>query len=102
MELGGIDQFFVGYCYLKELAIQVCLPERKKFSELGKARMQIEFLPNIGLEQSRVIRHAVENFCRRERVALQDFAICVSLMCCSIVSYSFVFVFLIPFQVIEA
>jgi len=45
-----------------QFAIQVVFPEFEKFMEGGEAAGDVEFLPDIGLQEARVIGEVVENF----------------------------------------
>jgi hypothetical protein len=51
-------------------AVEIGGPEIEKIGELRKARRQIVILPDIALQQSRVIGEAVKDFRRGERKAL--------------------------------
>ena len=54
-----------------ELAFEVAAPEFQKAAQLGKVRSTIELLPDEALQDSRMIRHVVEDLRRRKAVAPQ-------------------------------
>ena len=58
------DQALVGHKHRMKLAIKIVTPEMQKFIEHGKARRDIIFLPDIGLQQLGMIGHVIENLCR--------------------------------------
>src|SRR6266436_681967 len=57
--------------YRVQLAVQLGFPKAKKSVEHREFGAQIIFLPDIGLEKSRVVRPAVEDFRRGQPVTLQ-------------------------------
>src|SRR5689334_11181710 len=56
-----------------ERALELVLPELQEILERGKFRKQIVVLPDVGLQQRRVIRHPVENLCRGQPVSQRQF-----------------------------
>src|SRR5579862_4938514 len=52
-------------------ALDAGFPEMEEFVEHRKSRCEIEFLPYEGLQDRRVIGEVVQNFGRREPVAVQ-------------------------------
>src|SRR5579863_3468607 len=51
--------------------VQLLAPERQKFHQGRKLRRKIIVLPDIGLEQQRMIRKPIENFRRRQAKAFE-------------------------------
>lgn len=46
---------------MMQLAVEVPAPEIQKFFQLGKARRQVKILPDIALQERRMIGQAVED-----------------------------------------
>ncbi len=55
----------------EQLAIEFGGPEVEEVFEFREARREIVFLPDVALQQSRIIRQVVEDLCRGEAEALQ-------------------------------
>ena len=70
-EFARADQFLMGNRDLIKFAFQMRFPETQEFLEHREARRQIELLPDVGLQQGRVIGHVVENFRRGETVIMK-------------------------------
>ncbi len=60
-ELGGFDEANRGHAYMMQLAVEVPAPKVEKFLEFGKTRGKVEVLPDIGLQERRMIGQAVED-----------------------------------------
>src|SRR5437660_11003120 len=52
-----------------QLALDVAAPELEESVEFGKFGGEVEFLPDEGLEQRRVVRQAVNDLGRRQPIA---------------------------------
>src|ERR1700730_17175530 len=59
---GWPDQSRVRDCHRMQRPFQLTPPEIEKFLQLWKARKQIVILPDIDLQQSLMVRQAIENF----------------------------------------
>ena len=70
--LGGREQFVVGDRHLEQLALELRRPEVEEALEFGKARVKVVVLPDVGLQQRRVVRQAVEDLGRRQAVSSQQ------------------------------
>src|SRR5262245_27487176 len=71
-EFGGRDQPPVRHANAVERAVEIGVPEAEEIGELGKARGEIVILPDIALQEPRIVRQTVEDLrgCQREAVDL--------------------------------
>jgi len=72
-KLAWLDQLFVRDFDHVELAFQLRFPKMQEFMQNGKARREVEFLPDVGLQQSGVVGQAVNNLRRRQAVIFKLF-----------------------------
>lgn len=68
-QLGGLDQLGMRHRDRVERAVELLLPECQEILQRRKFRKHVVVLPDIGLEQRRMIRHPIENLCRRQSVS---------------------------------
>jgi len=54
-----------------QLAVEARFPEVQELREHGIFRRHVEFLPDEALQDSRMVRHVVENFRGRQTIAAQ-------------------------------
>src|SRR5262245_26459682 len=66
--LGGLEQRRGRNAYRMQLAVQIERPEIQKLVQDGEARRDIQFLPDIGLQDRRMIWHVIEDLGRRQPV----------------------------------
>ena len=69
-DLIGLDELGGGYLDAMEPRVERCFPKVQELSKNRKFRRDIEVLPNIGLEETWVIREMIEDFCRGEPIVL--------------------------------
>ena len=72
-ELCRRDQPPVRHANAEERAVEIGVPEIEEVEELGEARGEVVVLPDIALQQLRVVRQPVEDF-RRGQLEPLDLA----------------------------
>jgi hypothetical protein len=60
-DLGRLDQFRMSHHNAMQRPVELFPPERQEFDQDGKIRRKVVVLPDIGLQQARVIRQMIEN-----------------------------------------
>ena len=70
--VAGRDQALVGDVDRMQLAFDIVRPEMQEFGKDGIARGEVVFLPDIGLQEFRVIGKVIKDFCCRQAVILED------------------------------
>ncbi len=68
LEFGGLDEPGACDLHLEELAIEIVLPEIQEFRQNRESRRDVEFLPDVRLQEVTVVEHEVQDFRRRETV----------------------------------
>src|ERR1700736_2894057 len=59
--LGRLDELRMSHHHAMQRPIELFLPERQEFDQDRKIRRKVVVLPDIGLQQTRVIRQMIEN-----------------------------------------
>src|SRR5580692_9161427 len=72
-QFSGLDQLGMGHRHGEQRSFELFLPEREEILQRRKFREQIVILPDVGLQQRGVIRHAIENLRRRQSVTQRQF-----------------------------
>jgi hypothetical protein len=67
-KLGWLNQPGMRHGHRVERSIEFFLPEGEEIRQRRKFRKQIVVLPDVGLEQRGMIRHPIEDLCRRQPV----------------------------------
>src|ERR1700730_16383986 len=70
-QLRGLDQRRVGHGDGVERSLELLQPERQKAVQHRKSRTEVVVLPDIGLQQGRMIGEAVEDLRRGEAIAFE-------------------------------
>src|SRR5205814_2423769 len=70
-ETAGGDQFGVGDPHRMEPAVDVPHPEIEEFLQLGKARGDVQMLPQEGLQEAGMVRKVVDDLGGGEAVVTQ-------------------------------
>ena len=70
-KFGCGDQSARRHAHRMQFAFDVAAPEIEKAMENGKTGSQIEFLPDVALQNRWVIRHVIENFGRGQPIPTQ-------------------------------
>jgi hypothetical protein len=67
-QFGGLDQLGVSDRHGEQRSLQRLFPEAEEILQRRKFGKQIVVLPDIGLQQRGMIRHAIENLRRRQPI----------------------------------
>src|ERR1700733_3963575 len=68
---GGFDQACRGHSHGMEAALDLALPEIQEFVQHGITRCDVEILPDIGLQNVRMVRQMIEDLSGGEAIILQ-------------------------------
>src|SRR5262249_35024519 len=71
LDFGWLDEARMRHCHRIEQAVELARPEVEEFLELGKMRVQVVLLPDVVLQDVRMIGHAVEDVRGGEAVAFE-------------------------------
>ena len=60
-DLGRLDQLRISHHHAMQWPVQLFPPERQEFDQNRKIRRKVVVLPDIALQQTRMIRQMIEN-----------------------------------------
>jgi hypothetical protein len=70
-KLAGVNERLMRDDHPVQFAFQLVFPEMQEFVQDGKAGSDVEVLPNISLQQGRMVRHMINNFGSRQAIILK-------------------------------
>ena len=73
-QLGRLDQLAVRHLHRMQRAVELLHPEGEEALQLGKFREQVVVLPDVGLQQPRMVRPTVEDLRGRQPITAQSAA----------------------------